>query len=302
MQAIRVIDGGGNGFRRADIFGKEIRNLKTTRRGQINTPRKLLEFACANLPKDCAGVSYAIAGEVKDCTVVKSPQIPWLNGYCLGIETICELRERKLPERTALHNDMDGAVMGMAQLLPNAKYFMGITWSSGIGLRVFKNGEIIAPCEGGHISLDPSPFAPLCGCGKRGCVESICGGESIRRRVLAETEILGIEIPKMVHPCRFLDDCFQKDHDWAYDIYSNVASGMGIFLATIQTLFRLPLVVWKGKFAFNALPLIGELMRRCMKARLINPLWEIEMQFIPSPEPEKDSLIGAAALFRQEYK
>ncbi len=246
-----------------------------------------------------------MAGEIKDGVVIKSPQIPWLNGYNLTIETIRKLRGRKLPERTVVYNDMDGAVMGMAQLLSQHPYFMGITWSSGIGLRVYKNGEILAPCEGGHIPLDSSPFAPLCGCGLRGCVESICGGESIRRRVLAETEILGIDIPRMappLHPCYFLDDCFRKDHDWAFDIYSNVAFGMGIFLTTIQALFRLPLVVWKGKFAFNALPLISDMIRNYMKKKLINPLWETEIRFIFSPEPEKDSLIGAAALFRQTYK
>lgn len=299
-ESIRVIDGGGNGFRRADVYGKEVKNLKTTTRGQITNPKALVKFVCANLPKGCLGISYAIAGEIRNGIVVKSPQIPWLNGYNLKLSTAEESDMMIL-----VCNDMDGAAAGMATLLPQHPYFAGITWSSGIGLRVWNNGQILAPCEGGHIPLDPSPFAPLCGCGRRGCVESICGGESVRRRVLAETEVLGITIPKTtpsIHPCYFLDNCFEKEDDWAVSIYNMIAKGMGTYLASLQTLLRLPLVVWKGNFAFHAIPLVGEKIRDYMREKLINPLWESEMRFIFSPEPEKDSLIGAAALFRQVYK
>lgn len=296
---IRVIDGGGNGFRRADVCGTEVKNLKTTTRGQITNPSTLVRFACADLQKGYLGISYAMAGEIRDGTVVKSPQIPWLNGYNLKLSTAEESDMIVL-----ICNDMDGAVMGMAKLLPQHPYFMGITWSSGIGVRIFRNDEIIAKGEGGHTPLDPSPFAPLCGCGLRGCVESICGGESVRRRVIAETEALGIKIPEDLHPCTFLDDRFDKGHNWAEEIYRLVARAMGTFLANYQTILRLPLVVWKGGFALRFLKKgkAESLIRGFMREKLINLEWEEDMKFIFSPEPEKDSLIGAAALFRQTYK
>lgn len=302
---IRVIDGGGNGFRRADIYGKEVKNLAATKRGEIDTPQKLVGFSCADLPSRLAGVSYAMAGDIDAGVVITSAQIPWLNGCHLGRCTSDALRKKRMSGQVLVCNDMDGAVMGMAQLLPNQPYFMGMTWSSGIGNRIFRKGEILASGEGGHAPLDPSPFASFCGCGNRGCVESICGGESVKRRVLAETEILGVTIPKGMHPCCFLDRCYKKGkrtNQWAFDLYMIIARGMGTYLAFLQSHLRLPLVVWKGTFASHALPLVDEMIRRFMREKLINPSWEDEMRFTFSPEPEKDSLIGAAAFFRQTFE
>lgn len=300
---IRAVDGGGQGFRRADIYGSEIRNMLQT--GQCGSADQLLDFVCGDLPKNTVGVAYAMAGEInKGNVVVKSPQIPWLNKAALADST----RNRcGIPCR--VFNDMDGAVAGMAKLLPALRYFMGITWSSGIGLRIFRQGEIVAASEGGHIPLDDSPSAPLCGCGLRGCAESILGGESVKRRVIAETQALGPEaldmkIPggvrfELANPCAFLDKAFDQGEKWAGDIYDLISQGMGKFLATYQAILRLPAVVWKGTFARNALPRIEANIRHYMRKRLINPDWEKDMKFFFSPEPQKDSLIGAASLFLQ---
>jgi hypothetical protein len=77
---------------------------------------------------------------------------------------------------------------------------------------------------------------------------------------------------------------------------------MGVFLASIQTQLRLPLVVWKGTFARAFLNRAEDAIRFHMRKRLMDPDWGAEMKFIYSPDPEKDALIGAATLFRQTYK
>ena len=41
-------------------------------------------------------------------------------------------------------------------------------------------------------------------------------------------------------------------------------------------------------------------IRRKMRKKLINPSWEEEMKFFFSPEPETDSLIGAAVAFSKQ--
>lgn len=292
---IRTVDVGGNGSRRADVRGKEVLNYVATRKGEINDVAALFEFATSGMTSAHVGVAYVAAGDIRaDGVMVKASNIPWLNGVNLvnGTKAICKTNVIAI-------NDMDGAVAGMARLVGNPSYFMGITWSSGIGKRVWKDGKILASCEGGHVCVDRSPFAMLCGCGLRGCVESICGGEAIRRRVLAETEVRGIKIPDGVSPCRFLDERYVDEEQWAIDIYGMIALAMGEYLATLQTLFRVPLVVWKGTFALNALPLIQSQIGCHMRQRLMNPDWEGDMEFTMSPEPENDALIGAAALFEQ---
>lgn len=294
---IRVIDGGGNGFRRADVFGTEVLNLAKTKKGEVDCPEVLINFVRAGLLEGTEGIAYAMAGDIKDGVVVKSPQLPWLNGFDLAVQT----RRECFNTPSTVFNDMDGAVAGMGALLNWPKYFMGITWSSGIGARICKDGQILASCEAGHTPLDLSPFASLCGCGRRGCAEAILGGEAMTRRMEVEMKIRGIKIPDNMHPLAFLDQEFLEHTPWAMELYDMVAFGMGTYLANIQTLFRLPLVVWKGTFATKALKLLVGQIKSYMKEKLINPDWADEMDFVLCPKPEEDALIGAAALFRKAH-
>lgn len=295
-KSIRVIDGGGNGFRRADVWGIDVLNLTMTKKGDISGPSQLIDFATGDLPSGNQGIAYAMAGDVKDGVVIKSPQIAWLNGFDLAGAT-----NGMCARKTLVFNDMSGAVAGMAELMGRPPYFLGITLSSGIGIGIYHKGEILSASEGGHVCVDRSPSAPLCGCGLHGCIEALCGGEAIARRVVAETSILGIEIPEGIHPCTFLDNHYQISR-WADNIYNMIAREMGEYLATLQNILHLPLVIWKGTFALKALPLIEQQIRRYMRERLMNPNWEKEMKFVLSPAPNEDSLIGAAALFQKTFK
>lgn len=293
---VRAVDGGGAGFRRADVLGTEVRNLAKI--GPVKTVDELLDFVCGDLIPETKGVAFVVAGEIENYNkVIKSPNIHLLDGVAFG-----DLTRKKSGRPAIVCNDMEGSVMGMAALLPKLSYFMGITWSSGIGLRFYKNGEILADSEGGHILLDSSPYASRCGCGVRGCAESIIGGLALRRRVINETKALGITLSNGIDPCRFLDESYDKGEEWAINIYDMISTGMASFLATIQTLFRLPTIVWKGTFAKNALPRIEKDIRLKMRKKLFNPSWSEEVRFIFSPKPEEDALIGAAQVLLKSLK
>ena len=102
----------------------------------------------------------------------------------------------------------------------------------------------MAESEGGHIPLDPSPFAPRCGCGVRGCAESILGGKALQRRIINETAALGINIPKDINPCKALDNAYKGRESWAISIYDLISTGMAAFLANKINLLQIPAVVW----------------------------------------------------------
>lgn len=301
---IRVIDGGGAGFRRADVFGTEVKNLVTTKEKgiKISDFDSLIDFVTEDFEPDrFGGVAYAIAGVIKDNDrVINSPNAHFLDGIRVAFET-----EERTKVKSAVFNDMEAAITGMASLFPEEKYFLGITWSSGIGLRIWKDGKILSVAEGGHMVLDPSPFAPLCGCGKRGHAEAIISGHAIKRRVITETEALGIKIPEDKRPCQFLDESFVKGEEWAKNLYQMIGEGMGIFLANIQTLLCLSLIVWKGTFAFKALKALEPIIRSKMQEVLIDPSWadaeNLRFQFTPAPD-DKDALIGAAQAFKTFYQ
>jgi glucokinase len=95
--------------------------------------------------------------------------------------------ERHYGLRTRITNDASAA--GLAE----AKWGAGVAHESvfyvslgtGIGTAIVREGEIYhgrpgGGCEGGHMSINFN--GPLCGCGKRGCVEMYASGSAISRR------------------------------------------------------------------------------------------------------------------------
>lgn len=297
--SLRVIDVGGNGARRAEVIGTDVVDL--IRSSDISSPEDLVEFATDKLPAGTEAIAYATAGIVTNHRhITVSPNAHWLDGVDLGGIT------RKAAGKPAIVcNDMEAAVTGMAALFPQLEYFLGITWSSGIGVRVWRKGlGILTDSEGGHMCLDPSPFAPVCGCGRRGCAEAIAGGDALARRVIAETQARGIHIPASVPPGRFLDESYCRHVEWACSIYYLIFNAMSLYLANLQSLLHLPAVVWKGSCAkaFLADENGVRRLRNFAKQHCVNPAWVNELQFLFSPEPpvDKDSFIGAAALAQKE--
>lgn len=336
---IRVIDIGGDGFRRVDIESRAVEKIKAKDVEQIRAEIKgkikdsdiikrkkesicdldsLMRFVVDGLDSGkIKGIAYSVAGVIEDHKLIKnSPNAHFLDDVDLKENTEGYLKEMEI--ESFVFNDMETAVTGMATLLGRPSYFMGITWSTGIGLRIWSDGKILSVAEGGHMVLEPSPFAPLCGCGKRGHAEAIIGGASIERRVVVEANALGLpdelnitfgKGEGQIRPPRFLDEAYLGQYSgqakiWATDFYGRVVRGMGIFLANIQSLLNLPLIVWKGTVAREVL--WGRLklepdVRAVMREYLIDPSWadEENLRLVETPgQGDRDAFIGAAAAFK----
>jgi len=342
---IRIIDIGGDGFRRVDIESKalegKIKDSDIIKRDKesISDLDSLMQFVCDGVENGkVKGIAYSVAGVVDNHRLIKnSPNAHFLDNVDLKKKTEDNLEKTRL--RSFVFNDMEAAVTGMATLLGKPPYFMGITWSTGIGLKIWKDGKILSDAEGGHMVLDPSPFAPICGCGKRGHVEAFVGGAAIKRRVLTDIEALDLTKNLDIkwgknkeqgecHPGDFLWNAYlgrypdeekeveEKRIEWARNFYNTIFEGMGIFLANIQTLLNLPLIVWKGTVAQKVLCLnpkteeerikatklqAEQKVREIMKARLIDPVWadEDHLRLVETPGlGDRDAFIGAAAAFK----
>lgn len=296
-RCVRVIDCGGSGFRRADVFGNKVTNIVTTH--EIGLPVHLVEFSECSLLPETEAIIYCSAGIIENHSkIIISPNISILNGFNLGLAT-----KEATGKPSFVCNDAEGFVTGMASLFPELSYFMGITWSSGIGIRIWKNKEILSDSEAGHIRLDYSAMASECGCKKRGCAEALIGGKAVTQRVLEEVfHQSANKIPDGVHPCDWLNKCYISGEPWAVAYYREyIVIVIAMFLTNIQTIFHLPAVVWKGKFgrrAFEEIPHFEEMVREEAKKMIINPQWIDDMAFFISPEPPKDrdSFVGAAQI------
>ena len=96
--------------------------------------------------------------------------------------------QEKYKKTVWVQNDANAAALaemyfGAGQGYNNQVY---LTMSTGIGGGVIVNGKLI---EGAHYSTGEVghnvmvPDGPLCGCGRRGCFETLCSGTAIARRM-----------------------------------------------------------------------------------------------------------------------
>jgi predicted NBD/HSP70 family sugar kinase len=300
MSCERVVDIGGTGIRRANVRNEvEISDLESLDFcGQVPSVETIVKFAMDNMQSGTNLISFACPGVIVDHSLVKkSPNIPSLNGVNLG-----KLFKEEPQVFCAICNDMEAAAAGMAELFSQLHYFLAITVSSGIGIRVVKDKEIISDSEGGHICIDYSPYAPLCGCGARGCAEAIVSGNAIERRIIDETKKRGIVIPDSMHPSAFFDDQLGNGFDWAIDIEEIFVEGMASYLSSLLAILHFPAIVWKGEFAQRLAKGVFTMIKDRMRKKLrVAPEWADNLEFYFSPHDikDKDSLIGAAAIARK---
>ena len=120
--------------------------------------------------------------------VINPPNVPCWRDFPLAAEIS---KRYHLPVR--IENDANAAAL--AEVLWGAgkgftKVFY-ITIGTGVGTGLILDGHIYngrtgAAAEGGHVSIDYR--GPVCGCGKRGCIEVLISGTAIAKRAQAKLE------------------------------------------------------------------------------------------------------------------
>jgi glucokinase len=145
--------------------------------------REVMAAASAT-PSDVAGIGISCGGPLDTATgIVYSP--PNLPGWdAIPLKTWVE---EDLHLATYIENDANASALaewlfGAGRGYRNVVY---MTMSTGIGGGLILDGRLYrgtgdAAGEVGHMTLVPD--GPLCGCGKRGCLEALCSGPAIARR------------------------------------------------------------------------------------------------------------------------
>lgn len=136
----------------------------------------------------------------------------------------------------SLIHDAHASALGEMQAgqAKNAKDFIYITLSTGIGGAIIKDGKPIFGAKGyagevGHMTLLPE--GPRCGCGKNGCWEALASGSGLER--------LGINPIQVFEEARSGDEA-------AKEIVNHVAFYHGIGVANLVNAFDPELVVLGG--------------------------------------------------------
>jgi len=137
------------------------------------------------------GVSFA-GPMTKDGTVLAGPTL-W--GGTAAPLPIVDILTRRLGVPVVVANDITAAAWRYASAEPDP--FCLITVSSGIGHKVFRNGEVLISDSGhggeiGHWRVDPGEDAVPCECGGRGHLGAMASGRGVllaaRRAAVADPE------------------------------------------------------------------------------------------------------------------
>ena len=132
--------------------------------------------------KDVAGVGIGCPGTVDGGTVLYSNNLDW-HDFAM---------EEYLAQKTGLPivvgNDANVAALGeaLAGCAKGAQSTVVVTLGTGVGAGVVLDGKLLtgytgAAAEAGHMVIADTPDAPLCTCGRRGCLESLASATALIR-------------------------------------------------------------------------------------------------------------------------
>ncbi len=178
-----VFDGSGR------ILGDDIRASRTAE-GLDAVLDRMVECLDASVAKAgvgrerLAGLGVASPGavDVARGIVPNAPQLPGWQDVPLA-----RLIEERLGLPTRLENDATAAALGEHRFGAGrgSRFMLYITVSTGVGGGIIIDGDLYGGKSGaagelGHVIIDMS--GPPCGCGARGCLESLASGTAIAKK------------------------------------------------------------------------------------------------------------------------
>lgn len=140
--------------------------------------------------REIAGIGIGCPGliDTKKGRVLSSPNIPFLKHFDLAKKI---KKAFKIP--VVIGNDVNVGLFGEQRLGAARGYqdVVGIFLGTGVGGALIFNNTMYEGASGGageigHMSVDPAGI--LCGCGKRGCLETVAG----RAGIASEAAVLAV--------------------------------------------------------------------------------------------------------------
>ncbi len=286
------IDFGGTRIKAGVVEGATI--VATDSVETRGSPADVLD-AIAALAKKLDGqpksVGVAIPGECDDQgRCYRLPNVPGFEGVPIAAEL-----SRRLGCPVGVENDATTAALGEALFGHGREHasFVMVTLGTGIGGGVVVERRLHRGAHGfggeiGHVPIDRSPDAPLCGCGLRGCVEAFAGTHALLARYRAAGGA--------ANEVREIATAALGGEERARHVFDEMGVALGWMLTSVQNILDLDAVVFSGGIS-KSFELIEPGLRRQLRARAhAKPLGEIPL--LVSALGDRAGIVGAANLVR----
>lgn len=248
----------------------------------------------ASMAKDLGarhGLGVGVPGLLRraDGHVLDSPNIKGFRDLPLRAELARRLGFR--PEQVVVENDANAAAIGEEWLGGGRGLgdFLLVTLGTGIGGGLILDGKLYAgegmAGEVGHIVVDPSGIA--CGCGSRGCVETLASATAAKRRAIAAG--LPATAPGDL---KLLAERARAGHAPEKQLLREIGLDLGRGLAPVISLLDLQVFVFGGGFS-AALDTLEEGLRAGAEERSYSAR-RAKLKFVRATLGPSAGWIGAA--------
>lgn len=235
--------------------------------------------------------------------VLNPPNVTCWRNYPLAAEIA-----RRYGSSVKLENDAKSA--GLAETLWGAgRGYRNVFYTSigtGIGAGILFDGRIYhgrtgAADEAGHMVIDY--HGPLCGCGKKGCIEALASGTSIAKRARARLAEAGGRKSAMLElaggqlegvTSEIVGQAYAAGDSLAKEVLLETVGLVTIWLGNIVDLLEPDVIIFGGGVAAMLNPFFGEIRKGlpawCMNKRCV------EIPIVPARYGAESGIAGGAAL------
>ena len=231
-----------------------------------------------------------------------APNLPWK-----GVIPFAQLMSDKFGIPAALTNDANAAAFGEMTYgaAHGMKNFIMITLGTGVGSGIVIDGKIVYGHDGfagelGHVTMDRTENGRLCGCGRKGCLETYASATGVARtarEVLSKTKNASLlrELKPEDITSKDVFDAAMKGDEIAKEVFQQTGKILGEALADFIA-FSAPEAI----VLFGGLTKAGDLIYNPILESMENsvlPIWKEKVKLIFSELKESDAaILGASAL------
>lgn len=256
-----------------------------------------------NLPSDeLGGICIGCPGplDLDKGVIIEAPNLGWKD---VQIKKLLE-KEFKCP--ALILNDVDAGVYGEYRFGAGkgSRCLLGVFPGTGIGGGCVYGGEILrgrtgSAMEVGHMQINSG--GPLCGCGRRGCLEAVASRLAISSAATQAAyrgdapylmEKFGTDLSNI--RSKALSESIENGDEVIKDIVQNAARQIGIAVGNLVNVL-LPETVVLGGGLVEAMPdLFVNPVRKSANKRVM-PSFEGTFEVVPAKLGDDSAVLGTAA-------
>ncbi len=230
-----------------------------------------------------------------------APNLPWKD----AVIPLARLFSDRLGIPVVLTNDAKAAAIGEMTYgaARGMKNFIMITLGTGVGSGIVVNGQVVYGHDGfagelGHTTVQPD--GRLCGCGRKGCLETYCSATGVARTAremlsASAAESLLRSLPMDELTSKDVYDAARQGDPVALEIFRQTGDILGRALANFIAFSSPEAIVFFGGLT-KAGDLLLDPIRKSLEENVM-PIYKGKTKLLISSMPDADAaVLGASAL------